>query len=40
MSVVQSKLDRRRSIFCITNASCASPIEPNADDDDDDDKGL
>ena len=28
----------------ITNASCASPIEPNADDDDDDDddddKGL
>ena len=37
MSVVQSQLDGRRRMFCITNASCASPIEPNADDDDDDD---
>ena len=37
MSVVQSQLNGRRSVFCITNESCASPIEPNADDDDDDD---
>ena len=43
MRVVRSQLNGRRRIFCITNASCASPIEPNADDDDDvddDDKGL
>ena len=40
MNMVQSQLDGHRSIFCITNASCASPIErkeKDADDRHDDD---
>ena len=37
MRMIRSQLNSRHRIFCITNASYASPIEPNADDNDDDD---